>query len=181
MRQDHRLRHDAAWVAHQVFEQRELARPQVEHLAAARHAPRQQIERDVVDREGRRFGGACGAPHQRLHPREQLREREGLRQVVVAAGLQAPHAIVDGPSGAEDENGRRDAAAAELVDERQAVALGQHQVDDRDVVRLIARRRQPRIALRRVVDGKPRFAQAARDEFRDTRIVFDDQRAHDPS
>src|SRR6476660_1160171 len=41
VRQDHRLRDDAADVAHEILEQRELARPQIDRLAAAGDAPGQ--------------------------------------------------------------------------------------------------------------------------------------------
>ena len=36
MREDHRLRHDAACVAHQVFEERKLARPELDGRSSAR-------------------------------------------------------------------------------------------------------------------------------------------------
>src|SRR4051794_36643950 len=48
VRQDHRLRDDLSGVAHQVLEQRELARPELDGLAAANHPARQQIELEVV-------------------------------------------------------------------------------------------------------------------------------------
>ena len=150
-----------AGVAHQVFEQRELARPQVDRLPAARHAPRQQVQHQVVDRQRRRLGRARRAADQRLHAREQLGERERLGQVVVAAGLQAADAVVDRPPRAQNQHRRRDAAPAQLLDERQAVALGQHQVDDRDVVRLLGRRGQPRLAVGRVIHREARLAQPA--------------------
>ena len=74
---------------HQVLEQRELARPQLERPAGALDLARQQIERQIADDQARRLGGAAGAAQQRLQPRQQLRERERLGQVIVAAGLQA--------------------------------------------------------------------------------------------
>src|SRR5712692_5850274 len=37
VRQDHRLRDDVAGIAHQVLEQRELARAEIDRRAAARH------------------------------------------------------------------------------------------------------------------------------------------------
>ena len=107
VRQDHRLRDDLAGVAHQVLEQRELARPQIDRLAAARHAARQQVEHQIVDRQRRRLGRARGAAHQRLHAGQQLGERERLGQVVVAAGLQAAHAIVDRAARAQNQHRRR--------------------------------------------------------------------------
>src|SRR5437660_2068482 len=179
VREDHRLRDDTAGVAHQVFEERELARADVDDLAGARHAPRQQIEDQVRDGQRRRLRRAGSAAHERLHAREQLGERERLGEVIVAAGLQAADAIVDRAPRAQNEHRRRHAAPPQLFDERQAVALRQHQVDDCGVVRLIERRDQARSAIREMVDGEPGFAQSARDELGDGRVVFDEQSTHD--
>ena len=100
-------------------------------LPAARHAARQQVERQVLDGQRRRLRRARGSPDERLDARQQLGEREGFGEVVVAAGLQAPHAIVHGSPRAQNQHRRGPAPAAQLVDEREAVALGQHEVDDR--------------------------------------------------
>src|SRR5205823_12781040 len=48
MREDHRLRHDFAGVAHQVLQESELPRPQIDRDAAAGDAPRQQIEHQII-------------------------------------------------------------------------------------------------------------------------------------
>src|SRR5437879_4693864 len=50
VRQNHRLRHDAAGVAHEVFEKGELAGPQIEDDVVPRDAPRQQVEDDILNR-----------------------------------------------------------------------------------------------------------------------------------
>ena len=60
-------------------------------------------------------GGAAGAADERLHAGEQFGKREGLGEVIVAAALQAEHAVVDGGAGAEDEHGRGDFFLAELA------------------------------------------------------------------
>ena len=75
------------------------------------------------DGESRGLGRAGRAADERLHARQQLGERERLGQVVVAAGLEAADAIVDGPPGAQDEHRRPHAARAHPIDERQAVEL----------------------------------------------------------
>src|SRR5437016_4966181 len=61
VREDHRLRDDTAGVAHQVFEERELARADVDDLAGARHAPRQQMEDQVRDGQRSRLRHAGSA------------------------------------------------------------------------------------------------------------------------
>jgi len=117
--------------------------------------------------------------HQRVEPGHELREGERLRQVVVAAGLQAFHAIVDGPFRAQDEDRRRHAALAKRVDQGQPVALGEHDVDNRDVVRLADGRLESGVAVCEAVDAKTCLAQAALDKSGDRVVVFDQKRTHD--
>ena len=139
VRQDHRLRHHAAGVAHQVFEQRELARPQRSMLAAAAHrAPRTQVEREVADRQPRRRRRRRGAADQRLDAGEQLRERERLGQVVVAAGLQPATRSSTVCRALRISTGVVSLPPAQLLDQREAVELREHDVDDGDVVVAVA-------------------------------------------
>ena len=104
VRQDHRLRDDPAGVAHQVFEQRELARAELDSRPVARDAARHRssVRSPTVRRVD--VGGAGRAPDQRLHAGEQLGERERLRQVVVAAGLEPLDAVVDRVPRAQDQD-----------------------------------------------------------------------------
>jgi hypothetical protein len=64
----------------------------------------------------------------------KLGEGERLGQVIVAAGLEALDAVVHGGLGAEDDDGGADFLGAELLDEAQAVELGQHDVHHGGVV-----------------------------------------------
>ena len=60
VRQDHRLRDDAAGVAHQVLEQRELARPERLERTPPRDARRgEQVQREVAHRQRVGAGAAC--------------------------------------------------------------------------------------------------------------------------
>ena len=93
--QQHGAGHHLAGVAHQVFQQAELARLQVDLLPGALHLARQQVELEVLDHQLGHRALALAAPGQRLDPRQQLGEGEGLGQVVVAARLQAVHPLID--------------------------------------------------------------------------------------
>ena len=61
--------------------------------------------------------------------RQQLDEGERLDEVVVAAGAQAAHAVVDLAERADDQEGRGDAVVAHLPHHGDAVDVGQHAVD----------------------------------------------------
>ena len=115
---------------------------------------------------------------QRLHAREQFGERERLGEVVVAAGLQAAHAIVHGVARAEDQHRHALAAPAQRVDQREAVETGQAQIDDGDVGPYFHRERQAALAIAGHVHREARLAQAVRHELGKRLVVFDDERAH---
>src|SRR5262249_22462804 len=66
VRQDHRLRDDLAGVAHQIFEQRELARAELDRSSGAGDLSRQQIEAQITDDERGCFWRARCTTHQRL-------------------------------------------------------------------------------------------------------------------
>src|SRR6476646_11968031 len=69
--QDHRFRHDVPCVSYQIFEQRELARTQLDHGSPPRHLSRQQIQRQIINGERRRLRSAARATHERLDTGEQ--------------------------------------------------------------------------------------------------------------
>src|SRR5262249_29123064 len=122
--EDHGLGDGAIGVAHEVFEERKLARLQVNLLAGALHLAAEQIHGQVANDKAGWLGGLRGAADEGLDAREQLGESEGLGQVIVAPSLEAPHAIIHGSLGAEDEDGNAAAFGAELLDDTQTVELG---------------------------------------------------------
>ena len=87
----------------EVFEQPELTRLERDLLAAANDPMRQPVEFEIGD-PILGFLAPAGVPAgQHLDPREQLGERIGLGQVVVAAGAQPADPVVDRAEGREDE------------------------------------------------------------------------------
>ena len=123
-------------MAHQIFEQLELPRLQVDRLAAApygggRAGP--SPDRATSSRVGclrRRLP----TPKQRLDAGEQLGEGVGLDQIVVAARFQALHPVVDLAQGAQDQDRGRDLRRPQRLHQRKPVEPGQHAIDDDGVV-----------------------------------------------
>jgi len=93
--EDHCFRDHAPGVAQQIFEQRELARLQLNLLSVASHFAAQQIECEIGVAQGGWFHCLAGAPDERLNAREQLRKRKRFREVIIAAHLQTFDAIVN--------------------------------------------------------------------------------------
>ena len=133
----------------------------------------------VADLQPRRFDGRRRSPHQRLHAREQFGKGEGLGEVVVAAGLQAAHAIVHGVARAEDQHRHVLAAPAQRVDQREAVETGQAQIDDGDIGPYFDREREAALAIAGHVHREARLVQAVRHELGKGLVVFDDEGSHE--
>ena len=102
--QQHHARDDLVLVLHQVSQQLELSRLQVDLLPAARHFPGQQIQVQVVDLVFRRLLLRPTAPDQRFDAGDQLGHRKGFCQIVIGTGLEPDHALVDVAQGAQEQD-----------------------------------------------------------------------------
>jgi hypothetical protein len=104
MLKDHRFGDDAAHVAHEIFEEGEFTRLQLDLLIAAADFAREQIEGEVRDGKARGIAGRVERRNESLHARKKFGEREGFGEVIIAAGLQAFDTVVDAGLRAEDES-----------------------------------------------------------------------------
>src|SRR3954447_229565 len=129
MLEQHRTRDDAALVADEIFEQLEFPRQQRNLPAAAARAPRDQVDGEIADPQDRLLGNGVAAPAECLQPRQQFGEGERLDEIIVAAGAQAAHAVVDLAKCGNDQERRGDAVVAQLAHHADAVDVGQHAVD----------------------------------------------------
>ena len=98
------------------------------------------------------LGTGLGATGQRLQPRRQLAELVGLGQVVVAAGLEPGDAFVDIVECAENQYRCHVPHASEFLDQRDAVAFGEHPIDDHRVVGVGDGQLQSLLAIGRMLD-----------------------------
>src|SRR5882672_3745816 len=164
-------------MAQQVFEYGELARRQHDLLRTARHSARTEIHRNVSRDEFVRRP-QHGPPQERADAGEQFGERERLDQVVVGAGVEAGDAIIDGVPCREQQDRRRHAPLAQIAQQREAVELGQEDIEQDDVVgrrqRVVARFN----AVAGQVDRVSGFAKALAKRARDAAFVLDDQQPH---
>ncbi len=92
------MRQHPARVAHQVAQQLELGRGQLDRVAAAGHLVAVLVQREVADDQHRvvvrRRDGAAPA-QQAAQPGDDLLEAERLGDVVVAAGGEPGDAVLD--------------------------------------------------------------------------------------
>ena len=96
------------------------------------HLPGHRVEaqRAMFDQ---RMGAAGGAPQQRLQPRHQLVEVEGLDQVVVGTTLQPRHPVAHRIAGGEHQHRGGHAGVAPLLEQGEAIAVGEAAVEDHHV------------------------------------------------
>ena len=161
----------------QVLEQGELARAEVDGAAPEAHGAPPLVQLELAHAE-HLVGLQRRAPQERAGAGEQLREGEGLGEVVVGAGVQAGHLVVDLVAGGEqqDRGGRpRGAHAAQHLE---AVHAGQHDVQDDGVELGVQGALQPSPAVGLHRHHEAGFAQALTDEAGDAAFVFHDEHAH---
>src|SRR3989475_2933839 len=180
VRRDRGAVEQASLVQHEQLEQGELLRGEGDRPAAAAYLAGGDVHLEVRHAiERRRERGA--AARQRLEPRQELAEGEGLRQVVVGAGLEPAHPVVQGIERRQHQDRRGGAAAAQLAAQVEAGAAGEADVQDDDVVAA------ERCLLQAVREGgrERRIdalrAQAVAQEARQLGIVFYDQYPHSSS
>ena len=176
---------DLARMAHEIFEQAEFARLQVDVGLAALGGAGQKIEFEIAHLEPRLDGSRAAAAHQRIDAREQFHEGVRLRQIVVAAGLEPFHAIVHFGQRAQEQHRRQIAVLADLLDELQPIELRQHAIDDGHVVGSRQRQRETDLAVGGVVDDVTRFLETVHQIALRLEIILNDENPHshtpDPS
>src|SRR3984957_19079660 len=177
--QQHGAGHDLAGMPHQIFEQAEFARLQLQLLPGAADFVRQPIELEIADPIDRLLAALAGPAGQRLDARQQFGKSVRFCQIIVAAGPQAFDPIVDLAERREDEHRRFHRLAAQGVDDGQAVALRQHAVDDQHVVLAVERHGLAFLAVGRLVGDMADLAERLDQVFGRVAVVLDDEKAHD--
>ena len=136
-----------------------------------------RIEAQVAHLDRRR-PLARRAPHDRPQAREQLGERERLRQVVVGAGVEAADPVADRVAGGEHQHRHPHLALAQAAQGRETVDGRQHHVEQDGVVRRGLDHPQRVLAVGGDVCCVALLAQAAGDQGRHLRFVLDDEHPH---
>ena len=116
--------------------------------------------------------------HQRFQPRQQFGERKRLHQIIVAAGLQARHPVVDLAKRAQEQDRRVDTRLAQPPDHGQTVAARQHPIDDQRVIRPAAGHGMTVIPIRRMIDRVAALLQSLDQVARRLLVVFEQQDLH---
>ena len=106
---------------------------QMQRLAVDLDRAAVEIDRQLAGADDR-FGMALGAADDRLDARDQLAAVERLGQEVVGAEAEALDLVVELGEAGEDQDRRAHARGAQAAQHLIAVDIGQHEVEDDDVV-----------------------------------------------
>ncbi len=161
-------------MAREDLEQVELAPGESEVAAAERRDLAPGVDDEVAD-EVRPGDVGAAATQQRVQPRGELGEREGLDEVVVGAGLQAPHPVVDLVAGGEDADGDVEAVRAQTPHDAHAVEVGHRHVEHDDSRRMAPDRGERLAAAVGRGHGEALEREGALEGLPDGRLVVDDE------
>src|SRR5882757_8081949 len=125
--EQHLARDETIGVSHHVFQQAKLLGRELYYPALSRDRTLYQIH--CYGPRGQLGGRLCGTPSHDSNARQQFGKGEGLHQIVIAAGLEPLHAIVDSAHGGQ-VNHRCRFLAAQRPDQFQAVQARKHSIDD---------------------------------------------------
>src|SRR5581483_7860195 len=171
---------DLTGVAHEVLEQLELPRLQLDRARAAPDLAAEQIYAQIPDFQR----GLCGIlpppPAEPIDAREQLAEGERLGEVVIAARAQTLDPLIYIAERAQDEDGRGVVRLAQRIDDGEPVDVAwEHAVHDDDVVPFADREEQTVAAVLGVIGSVAGLLQPLGDESRHPLVVLDDEDLHD--
>ena len=156
------------------MQQLELALGELEVASGAHGGAGARVEAQVADGGDLLVAGRAAA-QQRLQARRDLLHRERLDDVVVGAGLEAAHAVVDLVAGREDADGHVLAAVAQAGEHLEAVEVGHVQVEQDDGRVHAADRLERRPAAGRGDDGEALQLEAGGHRAADARVVVHQQ------
>jgi hypothetical protein len=130
---DHAPCHAPSGVAHQVLEQRELFRSQVDSSVGALHPAFDPVKGEIEHAQ-RRLRRRTPAPQQSPHARREFGVGKWFVQAVVRPRVESLHAIFHAAARRQHQHRQIRLARTDVVQQRQAVHLRQIEVEHHQVV-----------------------------------------------
>src|SRR4051812_45305983 len=156
----------------------ELLRADLHRLVATHHRLAVQVHLHLAELHHRvLLRTRRAAAQERVHPREQLAEAEGLGEVVVGAHAQAEDLVRLHALGGEHQDGGGGSAAAQFLEQLVPVALREHHVEHDQIDIRLQGHAQAGLAVGRHADVVAVLAQVQAQAQGYGAIVFDDQEA----
>ena len=173
------LPRDSATVAHQMDQQVELGAGQPNQRPGAVYFAREQTRLDVAHAQRCR-GSLRGKAQLSAHPGGQLREREGLDQIVDGARIETRDAILDLTPRGEHDHRYRHPGLAQRAEDLHASAAGKHQVEHDQIEALLQGATFAFYSIQGRLHREPLGLQATGDEVDDPGLVLDQENHRSP-
>ena len=120
-------------------------------------------------------GGAAGDG---VEAGDEFVDVEGFREVVVGAEVEAFEAFVEGAAGGDEDDGDGEALVAEVPQDAQAVAAGDHDIEDEGIVGARGGEGVGIVAVVAKIDHEALRLEALADEGGELLVVFHHQDFH---
>jgi hypothetical protein len=156
------------------LEQPPLGGREMHRFVPAPNGSRRDIDDQVLRHEPRARRLRRRSAQQRPNPRQELGRAEGLRQVVVGAEVQRRDLVLLRVADREDED-RYPAGAPDLPARREAVHVGEVQVQHHEIRRIVEDGADGGAAVARRSHHVATRGQRALDRTQDLRLVVHDQ------
>ena len=152
----------------------------MQNLPGAGGLAPQQIQFKIEDAQaGCLAAGRAVAPEQIAQPGQQFRQREGLGQVIVAALLQAAHAVINAAPRRQDQHRRADPQLTQLENQADPVHVRQSKVNNQDVERSVNRQPLGGFAIRCRLHLVASLLQRSAQEALNIDFVLNEQKPHE--
>jgi hypothetical protein len=171
------LGNHTAFAAHQQLQHRSFAGRQELGLIIDGGLPVSGIEFEI--RDAKRTPEQVAGPSQlSFQSRDQLLQRERLHQIVVRPAAQAMDAIMKAAACGKNQNGNRIVSMPYLAQQREAIAVGQSQVEDESGVERCVKDACCLLNRGQYVSLVARRLQALGQKLGEFLIVLNDQQPH---
>src|SRR5215510_4666137 len=127
--QQHRPRDDPTFIANQVLKQLEFAGKQTDIPATPAGGSRYEIQLEIPDTQHRFLNDRVAASSKCFNTRQQLHEREWLGKVIIAAGAQPTHSIVNLAKRTDDQNRGDDASLSQAAHDLNSIDVRKHAIN----------------------------------------------------
>jgi len=168
---------DPSDVVGEIFQEGILAAAEIDGFAGAANDAVSGVDLEIGDAEDGGLGFILAADHG-ADAGQQFGEHKGLDEIIVGAEFQAGDPVLRGVLGGEKQDHGGTVAFAKLAKNGQSVDLGEHDVEDDDVVLAIAGVPKRGLAVGGFIHGEAGLAKALNERLAKRLEIFDDEKAH---
>jgi hypothetical protein len=164
-------------MARKELEQRKLTRTQLDLPSGSAHVVSGRIDHEITDCE--LSGPICGPPaNQCPQPRQQLTKRERLDEVVIRAGIESAHPIVELMTSGQHQDRRPHPILAERSAYGEPVESREHHIEHDRVIFIDVGVGQRQITARHNINRVALAPKPSRNSSRQLWLVFSYQYPH---